>query len=99
MVERLTYEDFADRVGEAFALTAADGDTLELELADVALLPQANRVPGGREPFSLLFHGSGERYAPQGTWRVEHDELGALEIFLVPLGPEDGVMRYQAVFA
>jgi hypothetical protein len=31
-------------------------------------------------------------------YRLEHPELGVLDIFLVPLGPEEGRMRYEAIF-
>jgi hypothetical protein len=36
---------------------------------------------------------------PQATYPVEHDELGRMEIFLVPIGPDGSGMRYEAVFA
>jgi hypothetical protein len=37
---------------------------------------------------------------PQGTYSLGHAELGDLELFLVPLGPDgDARMRYEAAFA
>jgi uncharacterized protein DUF6916 len=30
--------------------------------------------------------------------RVEHEELGALDVFLVPIGPDQAGMCYEAVF-
>jgi hypothetical protein len=36
---------------------------------------------------------------PQQVQELEHDELGHLAIFLVPIGSdENGRMRYEAVF-
>jgi hypothetical protein len=35
---------------------------------------------------------------PQRIYRVEHGELGAMEIFLVPIGPDEVAHRYEAVF-
>jgi hypothetical protein len=29
---------------------------------------------------------------------IEHGELGAIEIFLVPIGPDEVDQRYQAIF-
>ena len=98
MLEHLTIEDFGPCVGEPFTVSAADGDTLEVTLASADRAPDHYGRPGGRKPFSLIFHGPRSPYAPQGTWQVEHAELGALDLFLVPLGPEGEVMRYQAVF-
>jgi len=52
------------------------------------------REPGGRAPFSLVFQGGPTPPVPQRIHRVEHRALGALEVFLVPIGPD----RYEAVF-
>jgi hypothetical protein len=39
---------------------------------------------------------------PAQIWPLEHEELGTIELYLVPVGPaeEPGVeaMRYEAVF-
>jgi hypothetical protein len=86
-------------VGESFTITAPDGDTIELTLAEANLAPESYAAPGRPAPFSLIFHGPVSPYAPQGTWAVDHPELDDLRLFLVPLGPEGDVMRYQAVFS
>jgi uncharacterized protein DUF6916 len=94
----LTVDDFAGRMGETFTLRASDGGALEITLAQVDPSPESQR-PDRRVPFSLIFHGPETPLAPQAIWRVEHDDLGELDIFLVPLGPEGEVpMRYEAVF-
>ena len=98
MLEDVTHDTFADRVGETFTLTGPDGATLELTLVEASLAPESHSVPGRRAAFSLIFHGPASPYAPQGTWPLEHPELEGLELFLVPLGPVDDAMRYQAVF-
>lgn len=98
MLDKLTHDDFASRVGEGFTLTAPDGATLDLTLAEANPMPQAQSSDARRTPFSLIFHGPREPYAPQGTWQLHNAELGDLELFLVPLGPEHDAMRYEAVF-
>jgi len=35
---------------------------------------------------------------PQRTYDLVHPELGTLQIFIVPLGPQGGEMRYEAIF-
>jgi hypothetical protein len=35
---------------------------------------------------------------PQGIYKLENEKLGALEIFLVPIGPDEKGMRYEAIF-
>lgn len=99
MLDDVTHDTFVDRVGETFRVAAADGDTLDLTLAEATLAPEGHSAPGSRAAFSLIFHGPVDRYAPQGIWRLEHPEVGRLDVFLVPLGPAEDVMRYQAVFS
>jgi hypothetical protein len=98
LLEDVTHDTFASRVGERFTLRAPDDGTLELTLAEASLSPESFGVPGHRAPFELIFHGPASPYAPQGTWRLEHPEVGPIEVFLVPLGPDHEVMRYQAIF-
>jgi hypothetical protein len=69
-----------------------------LELARVT---GPGQTSGGeaRQAFSLLFLGPlSPQYLVQHTYRLEHEQMGTLEIFLVPLGPENGRMRYEAIF-
>ena len=98
MLDRLTHDDFAGRVGERFTLAASSGDTIDLTLAEARKLPHGAEADR-REPFSLIFNGPLSPYAPQGTWHVEHADIGALDIFLVPIGPEGEAMRYEAIFS
>jgi hypothetical protein len=85
--ERETYEQ---RVGERFRLAPAGGPPFD------AVLSACGDTPPG---FSLLFHGPAEPWWPQGIFRVEHADLGTEDVFLVPLGPDDRGMRYEAVVA
>ena len=80
-LEALTADDFAPHLHERFALSP-----LELELVEVT-------GAGGR-PFTLVFRGPGEPLLPQRIHRLEHPVLGALDLFLVPIGPG----RYEAIF-
>jgi hypothetical protein len=91
----LTAATFAPYVGDTFAL-AAEPQAVELVLAEVTTL--ADR-PGGRDPFSLLFRGPPQPNLPQAIHRLEHAQLGALEIFVVPLAPDDAGTRYEAIFS
>lgn len=90
----LTLEHFEPRVGEAFVI-AAESATVELGLHSALALGE---WPGGRQPFSLTFRGPPEPELPQAIYRLEHADLGALEIFIVPIGKDAGGMLYEAVF-
>ena len=93
-LEQLTAATFEPHVGTTFTIEAAPAG-VPLVLESVTTL--ADR-PGGRDPFSLLFRGPAEPLLPQSIQRLEHAELGALEMFIVPLGCDAGQTRYEAIF-
>jgi hypothetical protein len=53
----------------------------------------------GRLPFSIVFLGPLEPVLPQRIYRFEHEALGTFELFIVPIGPDESGMRYEAVFS
>ncbi|HEX2052532.1 MAG TPA: hypothetical protein VHJ78_02245 [Actinomycetota bacterium] len=98
MLDSFTAETFRPLVGQTFVLRAG-GERLELQLAEVNLLGSAARVSeSSRNPFSLLFHGPVEPVWGQRTYPVEIPALGEFDLFLVPIGPDGGAMRYEAIF-
>jgi hypothetical protein len=101
-LEWLTYADFAGRVGETFDVTSAGDAPIRLELVEATEGTQVGGTgPDGeqRRQFSLVFRGPFDRTLPQGTQSLHHDAIGALALFLVPIGPDATGMRYEAVFA
>lgn len=99
MSDRLDADAYRARIGETFRLGFQDGTTLAIVLVDVQDLGTRPTAAGPLNSYSLRFRSPGEkRFAPQGTYRVEHDGLGPQDIFLVPLGPDADGMRYEAVF-
>lgn len=103
MLETLTAETFAPKVGSTFRIVLDEALTLDAELETVEAAGaghfEAARVAGQREPFSIVFRGPAEPVLPQQIYRLEHDELGVLELFLVPIAQDEGGTRYEAVFA
>src|SRR5262249_24082555 len=97
MIESWTQEQFNGRVGETFVLHLWPDPAPVKRTAVTA----GARPPKGRAQFSLFFRGPRAALRRQGTYRVEHPELGAHDLFLVPVGvtPEDGgSVLYEAVF-
>jgi len=101
-IEWLTHDHFAGRAGESFDVTVGEGPAVAMALAEATVGAQ----PGGPGPdglermqFSLVFRGPATQALPQGTYQVTHAELGELDLFLVPLGPDAEEMRYEAAFA
>ena len=48
--------------------------------------------------FSLVFSGPRVDPLSQRIFRLDHDEIGSLELFLVPIAEDAAGVRYQAVF-
>jgi hypothetical protein len=94
-LETLTAADFAPLLHERFRIGHDVPAPFDVELIEVA------EVGGGaalRRPFSLVFRGGPSPPLPQRIYRVEHEELGAIEIFLVPIARDERGMTYEAVF-
>lgn len=99
MLENLTSHDFAPLLKQTFRLSYQPGQPpLEVTLVEVEEFGIEPRG-GGRKPFSLIFHGPLSPGLPQHIYTLEHDALGKLDVFIVPLGPEQGSMRYQVIFS
>jgi hypothetical protein len=100
VLDRLTSADFTPYLHQTFTIRLEAVEPIALELASVTELGSGGAEPGPRRrPFSLLFLGPvSQQYLLQHIYRLEHEQLGALDLFLVPLGPEGGRMRYEAVF-
>jgi hypothetical protein len=94
----LVFEDFADKVGEVFPISEEGVPAIPLILQEAEALDPAVGLPGVRPPFSLVFVAKDPRVLPQRLYRLEHQELGELAIFLVPIGKDKDGVCYQAVF-
>lgn len=91
MLEAYTADAFARQLHDRFSFL--DGNArVDFELVEVARLGEATSER--RAPFSLRFRGPDSPTLPQRIYRLEHAELGALELFLVPIGPG----CYEAIF-
>lgn len=97
-LDQLQNNDFVPCLNQTFTVRIDGLEPIGLEL--ILATEKSNGFrPGVRRPFSLHFLGPvSSQYLFQNMYRLEHPELGVLDIFLVPLGPEEGRMRYEAIF-
>ena len=97
MSDELRLEDFQACMNQPF-LCDLEETSLEVTLVEAVALPPKESEEVRREPFSLLFQGPEEPILAQQTVQLKNDQLGAVLIFLVPLGPKGDGMQYEAVF-
>jgi hypothetical protein len=99
MLDKLQNTDFVPHLNQTFRIRLEGVDAVDLELVSVTELGKTPSS-GSRHPFSLHFLGpASPQYLLQHIYRLEHDQMGALDLFIVPLGPEQGRMRYEAIFS
>jgi hypothetical protein len=96
MLDKLTRETFEPLKSHRFQLSLGDREPLALELA--AVLGNGLQGAASREQFSLHFRGPHLPALPQRIYRLEHGQLGTLDIFLVPIARDASGMTYEAVF-
>jgi hypothetical protein len=91
----LTESEFSKHLNTSFQLTVEDRE-FQLLLVEVkAYLPQENEQ-GGMERFSALFKG--DAYLPQSLYHLSHDQMGELDLFLVPVAADQRGYQYEAIF-
>jgi hypothetical protein len=96
MLDKVTKDTFEPIKGDIFRLALDGNEHLPLELA--AVLGTGLQGLASREQFSLHFRGPSTPALPQRIYRLEHSQLGALEMFLVPIRRDASGMIYEAVF-
>ena len=88
-----SYDAFAAQIHTTFWL-ATGSEPLPLELINVSPLRQ-NPV---YESYSLELRGPADSYIPQASYRFEHEAIGAIEIFIVPIRQDQQGLYYEASF-
>lgn len=98
MLDTLSSDDFRPCIDQPFQTRL--GDTpVQLSLAEIEVMDERYSRSGTRRPFSLMLLGPVEPLMPQGTYRLDNETLGPLDVFMVPLGPDGGGQRYQIIFS
>ena len=95
----LKFEDYKTCVGQIFSVILQDTDSLELELIQIKAIGVFDPRLDSRQPFSLLFRGPVETMLPQGSYELKNTTLGVQHVFLVPVGPDESGVLYDATFS
>lgn len=97
MLEKLSATNFEALIEQDFKLRNEQFSDSKAKLIQVEKLSDQSG-PAGRTPFSLLFACSESAEAAQGIFELEHEKLGSLEVFLVPVGRDERGLLLEAVF-
>ena len=94
----MTIDDFQTCLGQKFIVTPENEDGLELELIQVEPLGVLKPEADTRQSFSALFRGPLEPILQQHSYPIDNAVLGEQILFLVPVGPDEYGMLYDATF-
>lgn len=93
MLDELSLDSFTRVMNTRFRVNA-DSHPVDLLLIEATDLSSSER----HEAFSVVFRGPRESLLRQAIYRLEHDGLGGMDVFLVPIGMEEDGILYQAIF-
>ena len=98
MPSKVSEESFRENLNTTFRVRAEAPRPVELELFEVKGYDPGENDRRGMERFSLFFRGPADIFVPQGTYTLEHEQMGALDIFLVPVARGERGFLYESVF-
>lgn len=97
----LNVDGFRRSRNQTFHIVPEGDEPVAAELIEVTDLRKKNAggsVDQGYQAFSLLFRLPSAVRLPQKIYRVEHERIGSMDIFLVPVAPDRQGNRMEAVF-
>jgi hypothetical protein len=97
MKDKPTYTDFLNHLHDTVHIYFIENKPIDAEIIEVIELNTAARDPK-LESFSVIFRSQEQEPVTQGIYRIKHSALGDLNLFLVPIGPDDQGMCFEAVF-
>jgi hypothetical protein len=98
VLDKLTSADFRAHLKDTFTLSLPDGSQYGLTLVKVSELGDREEESGRRRPFSLIFRGPLDMRLSQQIYLIIHAKMGSLQIFIVPVGPDQTGQCYEAIF-
>ncbi|MCB9436282.1 MAG: hypothetical protein H6673_04720 [Anaerolineales bacterium] len=98
MLDQLTSANFAPHLHSTFHIHYDNGQILEVKL--VAIQEFAEHADQPRQAFSLTFQSTEKSfYLKQAIYTLAHEQMGQMDLFIVPLGPDQAGMNYEVIFS
>jgi hypothetical protein len=94
MAAALTHEEFSKHLNTKFRIRISEEEAIDAELTEVSELLLSPR----QERFSIYFRTANEPFLGQGMRGFEHDQMGAFDLFLVPMARDEEGTSYESVF-
>ena len=88
-----TFEPLVEQVFQA----AVDGKTWEFQLVQAKPLRAFPDTPR-QDPFLLLFRAPKSCDLGQGSLQMDHDQLGTINLFVVPVKSDEEGVYFESIF-
>lgn len=98
MSVRRTEEEFSKHLNTKFGVKLELPEPVELELVEVRGRPSQAHEQQDMERFSAFFRGPAYLRLNQHPFRLTHERMGELDLFLVPVAQDAQGFLYEAVF-
>jgi hypothetical protein len=94
MIDSVTHADFAQQLNTKFQIQVDADKRIDLTMVELSELKLSPR----QEQFAIVFRGPLEVFLGQGMRDFEHEQMGKLPLFIVPISKDDEGVYYEAVF-
>jgi hypothetical protein len=91
--EELRYETWKAHLNSTFTIKTAPTE-VPLQLINISEQKFSSR----QERFSVYFKGPLEGFLPQHSYPFQHEVMGMVDLFIVPIAQENDGFVYEAVF-
>lgn len=89
-----TRGEFSQQIDSVFRTRSSDGRSIDLRLVKF----DEHLINATQENYTLLFQAPPDAPPEQRTFRLSHESLGEIDIFLVPVKTDQDGLYYEAVF-
>lgn len=99
---RLNEATFSQHLNTTFRISKSPLKAVNMELIRVSRRTPPSSLKAAKTPvldcYSVVFRGPRRTALESGTYPLEHDQMGAFELFISPVSDHTKQRRYEAVF-
>ncbi len=95
MLDNLRQEDFLPLIGRLIEVDL-HGIRVQLEVKEAAAINSPS--PRATPSFHIVLRSGVDLRLTQGMMRFHHPDLGVLDLFAVPIGPDGKGLCYEIIF-
>lgn len=88
------HEVFTRQLNSKFEVQLDENRSVKLDLIEISDL----KLSPNQEEFAIVFRGPLDEFLDQGTRSFRHEQMGQVDIFIVPIQQDENGFYYEAIF-